>query len=341
MVAGCHAEPGPDTESPVPAVEQAAPRPGPAGAEPAAIDDAALESITADALRGWVGTLADDRLEGRGTSTPQLDEAAKFIEEFFVAQGLETVPGATGYQQRFECGGRRRPGVSSNVLALLPGRDPDLAHETVVVSAHYDHLGRDEDADGDGIYNGANDNASGVAGVMAVARALVAASQRPRRSVLFITFCGEELGLLGSKHYVENPLRPLEDTIAVVNLEMLGRGLEDNSPTIWITGMERSDFGSWFIDANVQRGVDVVDAATIGRFEGQAFGASDNAPFARAGVVAHTLSTGRVMDGVYHTPKDEADTMNYERMAVLVQAAARGVYRLAEHDARPGWADER
>ena len=322
------------------AADRARARARPEGPEPGAIDEAALESITAADLRGWVTRLADDRLEGRGTPSVGLDEAAKFIEEYFVAQGLQPMPGAAGFQQRFECGRRGRPGPSSNVLAMLPGRDKALAHEMVVVSAHYDHLGHDEDADGDGIYNGANDNASGVAAVMAVAKALTAAPTPPRRSVVFMTFCGEELGLLGSKYYVEHPLRPLEDTVAVVNLEMLGRGLSDNDPTIWITGMDRSNFGSWFIDANVDRGVEIVDSATIGPFEARAFGASDNAPFAAAGVIAHTLSTGRVMDGVYHTPQDEADTMNYDRMEVVVRAAARGVYRLAEHDARPQWVED-
>src|SRR5205085_6139978 len=115
-----------------------------------------------------------------------------------------------------------------NILALVEGADARLKDETIVVGAHYDHLGRGEaggslDAHpGKEIHHGADDNASGTAALLECARA-IARGERPRRSVLLAFFSGEELGLLGSAHYVREPARPLERTIAMVNMDMVGR----------------------------------------------------------------------------------------------------------------------
>ena len=113
-----------------------------------------------------------------------------------------------------------------NVLAALPGTD--LADDVVVVGAHYDHLGHGDYGSLDllrskRIHNGADDNASGVAAVLEMAEAFVTTRLQPRRTILFVLFDGEELGLLGSKHYVASPMLPLESTVAMVNLDMIGR----------------------------------------------------------------------------------------------------------------------
>ena len=305
--------------------------------EPAALPPEALGRIVAPRLRAHVERLADDRLRGRPTPSPQLDEAADYLREQLRGYGLAAPQLAPEHVQRFECGGPGRPGPASNVLALLPGRDPTLGQQTVLVTAHYDHVGERGTAE-DAIYNGANDNASGTAAVLAIAEALAAAPRPPRRSVLFVAFCGEELGLRGSYHFAEQPVRPLDTMVAHVNLEMLGRPGPEQPPVAWIPGMSRSELGDWLSAANEDAGVRFVDGTEIGPEEGGAFARSDNYPLALRGVVAHTVAAGTI-DELYHSPDDESDRLDYERMAVLVKAVARGVWRLAEHDGQPGWHD--
>lgn len=314
----------PEPKAPVP----------PAGSGTVALETAVL-GITPPRLRQHVERLADDRLRGRPTPSPELDEAADYLRAELRGYGLVAPEPASDHLQRFECGGPDRPGLASNVVALLPGRDRELAAQTVLVSAHYDHIGTRETG-ADLVYNGANDDASGTAAVLAIARALAATP--PRRSVLFVAFCGEELGLRGSYHFAEHPLRPLEDTVAHVNLEMLGRPGSADPPVAWIPGMARSELGSWLAQANPGAGVRFIDALEIGPAEGGAFHRSDNYPLALRGVVAHTVAAGTI-DELYHSPDDESDRLDYERMAVLVRAVARGVHHLAEHDGRPAWLD--
>lgn len=305
-------------------------------AAPDALPEAALGRITPQRLRAHVELLADDRMRGRPTPSPELDEAAKYLREQLRGYGLVAPPLAPDHEQRFECGGPGRPGLASNVIALLPGRDSSLAAQTVMVTAHYDHVGVREIGE-DAIFNGANDDASGTAAVLAIAEALATAP--PRRSVLFVAFCGEELGLLGSRHYVEHPVRPLEDVVAHVNLEMLGRPGPADPPVAWLPGSTRSDLAAWLSAANPgPSAVPFVDGSAIGPEEGGAFARADNYPLALAGVVAHTVAAGSI-DELYHSPDDESGSLDYERMAVIVQAVARGVYRLAEHDGRPRWID--
>ena len=296
--------------------------------------------VTAESLRAHVATLAADDMQGRATPSPGLDRAAEYLVGVMRGLELEPLKGAPDFRQTFECG-RVGGRPSANVVAALPGADPRVAEEAVLVTAHYDHLGmRGDDragsADGDRIYNGANDDAAGTAGVLGVAAAL-AAGPRPRRTVVFVAFCGEELGMRGSKHWVSEPLVPLERTIAVVNLEMLGRP-EPREPLVaWVTGAELSDLIDAFVDPDVDR-VRFVPSSTIGWEEAAAFGRSDNAPFAAHGVVAHTISTGRI-DELYHTVDDEPEALDYPRMARLVRAIAVGVARLADADDRPTWSE--
>lgn len=303
-------------------------------AVPAPASSPPLPTITADELRVHVEHLADDALRGRPTPSPELDAAAAYLVAQLRELGLRPPPGAPEYLQRFECGGDARPGPASNVLALLPGRDPAVGDQVVMLSAHYDHLG-ERDGD-DPVLNGANDNASGVAAMLAIVRSLAASP--PRRAVLVAAFCGEELGLLGSRHYAEHPVIPLEQVVADVNLEMLGRPDPGEPVLAWVTGEERSELGAWLAAANRTGPVRFVDGAEIGPVEGAAFNRSDNFPLALRGVVAHSVSTGH-LDELYHSPADEPGTLDYEGMAVVVQAIARGVHHVAESEDRPRWLD--
>ena len=295
---------------------------------PAPTLDAALDVVTADRLRADVEALADDALRGRATPSDGLDRAAQYVAARFGDTGLLHLRGAPRYLQTFRCGGTE---PSSNVVGMLPGRDPELRREAVLVTAHYDHLGEsDDDEIDDTIFNGANDNASGVAAMIGIAEVFARVMEPPRRSLVFVAFCGEELGMRGSKQWIREPLWPLEDTTAVVNLEMLGRA---DAPLVWITGHELSTLPAAF-----HGDAQFVASSAIGDTEADTFDRSDNLPFAREGIVAHTFAAGR-LDELYHAVADEADTLDYDRMAIIVRALARGVHRVADTPTPPRWTE--
>ena len=185
------------------------------------------------------------------------------------------------------------------MVAILPGRDPELKGQAVVVGAHYDHLGRGEfgslapDRRGE-IHNGADDNASGAAGLLELARAF-AAQPRPRRSLVLVAFSGEEAGLAGSREYAAAPPIPIASTVAMVNLDMIGRLREG---WLYIFGTETSpDFPKL-----VRR---AADAARIGVNLSQgAFSPSDQTSFLAQGVPVLFFFTGT--HSAYHTPDDDA-----------------------------------
>ena len=125
-----------------------------------------------------------------------------------------------------------RPVRIRNVIAILRGSDPALKDTYVLVTAHYDHLGVRPDLPGDNIYNGANDDGSGTVSVIELASALATLKERPKRSLVFMTFFGEEKGLRGSRYYGRHPVFPIEQTVADVNLEQVGRTDSDEGPQL-------------------------------------------------------------------------------------------------------------
>jgi len=311
------------------------------------------EGIDLEFLQRHVAVLAADALEGRATSSAGLQAGAAHIALTMREIGLEPLEAGVEYRQTFDCGGAE---PSSNVIGAIRGRDVQFRDEAIVISAHYDHIGRDHigrdhigrdhigvssevtEVGQDLIYNGANDNATGVAAMLAIARAFAVAPEEPRRSLVFIAFCGEELGLRGSKYYVKHPAWPLESTVAVVNLEMLGHTLPTQPLDVWITGMELSNLGERFVRASVGTGVRFIPSTAVGPEEGGAFARSDNYPFAEQGVVAHTFSTGRI-DALYHSLDDEIEHIDFDRMESLVEAIAIGVERLAEDVPTPAFVE--
>lgn len=223
-----------------------------------------------------------------------------------------------------------------NVVGLLPGDDPVLSSEYIIVTAHYDHLGRGRPVDGDDIYNGANDNASGTSAVMQIAEAFGRSDIRPRRGIVFMCFYGEERGLLGARHYVEHPLVPLADTIANVNFEHLGRTDDvegDRIGQLMPTGFGYTTMLEPFEAAAETSAFELFHhPVNSARF----FVASDNAAFANAGIPAHTFCTAFIFPE-YHQPGDHWDRIDYDNMAGAVRVLAEGVARLADQDERPVW----
>lgn len=223
--------------------------------------------------------------------------------------------------------------MARNVGAVLVGRDPAAREQVIAFTAHYDHIGTSSRGRGDRIFNGADDNASGTAGVLALARAFATLPRPPRRSVLFLLFYGEEKGFLGSRYYCRNPAFPLERTRAVFNLEMLGRPDDIEPGTAWITGWRHSDFGPLIARSGKLAGVRFYKHP---RLSAMLFGASDNKPFADRGVVAHSISAGSLHED-YHKPGDEASKISYTHMARVVRGLFAAGAVMAEDGKLPSW----
>ena len=323
----------------------------------------ALGGATPDsaAIRRDIAYLASDALEGRGTGTPGNDSAAAYIARRYAALGLAPIVAATG--DAGACGGPKfvlradvgsasadrsrcrsflqpftarsaaaahagRPSAlaTSNVVAVVPGTDPTLRHQYVVVGAHFDHLGRSAESAldasaGDAIRNGADDNASGTAAVLELARLV---ERRPaRRSVVFVNFSGEELGVLGSQYFVEHSPVPVDSMQAMLNFDMVGR-LRDSKLIVY--GVATATELPAVLDS-AQAGLELRLSAI-----GDGFGPSDHASFYARGIPVLHFFTGLHDD--YHRATDDVDRVDVAGEARVVALAERVLRDLADRPAR-------
>jgi hypothetical protein len=217
-----------------------------------------------------------------------------------------------------------------NVVAVLEGEGP-LANETIVVGAHYDHLGRGESGSAapgsKEIHNGADDNASGTAAMIEVARQLASREKKLPRRVVFIAFTGEERGLLGSAKYVHEPLFPIENTVAMLNMDMVGR-MKNDELVVYGTGTA-TQFDGLIDTLNAEHGF------KIKREEG-GFGPSDHSSFYAMKIPVLHFFTGLHND--YHRPSDDSNKVNLSGMRRVSEMVAEAAVKIAESDARPTYA---
>jgi hypothetical protein len=229
-----------------------------------------------------------------------------------------------------------KPVALRNVVGLLRGSDPELKDTYVLVTAHYDHIGIGTPVKGDRIYNGANDDGSGTVSVVEIASALGSLKNRPKRSILFMTFFGEEKGLLGSRYYGAHPLVPVEKTVADVNLEQVGRTDSTEGPNVAsasMTGFDFSDVGPIFQAAGEREGIKVYKHP---RNSDAFFGRSDNQALADLGVPAHTICVSYVYSD-YHGAEDHWEKVDYVNMAKIDRAVALGLMMIADTSDAPRW----
>ncbi|MFO7769076.1 MAG: M28 family peptidase [bacterium] len=315
----------------------------------------ALEHISATRLETHLSFLASDMLKGRDTPSEGLEAAALYIASQFERAGLEPAAEGSWFQtadmyrftdergrQRIVSGERLPDGIEGepvrlrNVAGLLRGSDPELRDTFILVSAHYDHVGIGRaDASGDSIYNGANDNGSGTVTVVELALAM-GPSPPPGRSILFITWFGEERGLLGSRWYAERPLVPLERTVANVNLEQVGRtdGDEgDQTGRLAFTGHTFSEVPAYFQEAGETVGIDIYHHE---EYSAPFFRMSDNIALAGKGVPAHSATVAFQYED-YHRPGDHWQKIDYRNMARTARTLALGLYLMADNPDPPGW----
>ncbi len=287
------------------------------------------------AVRRDVGYLASDALQGRQTGTPGNDTAAAYIARRYAALGLR--PLSAGYEQPFVAhsiaaahAGQPADFSTQNVMALLPGRDPALRGEYIVIGAHFDHLGRSTDGaldpdDHEAVRKGADDNASGTAAVLELARLL--SRNPPRRSVIFANFSGEELGLLGSAHWVEHSPVPLDSIVAMLNFDMVGRLRND---TLLVLGASTATEFRAILDSATASNGGGMHLVTP---PGDGFGPSDQSSFFGKNIPVLHFFTNLHED--YHRASDVAAKINSAGEAKVIDLAARVAQNIADRPGRP------
>ena len=298
-------------------------------------------SISEDVAREIVATLADDSFEGREAGLRGGEMAAEYIVSQLKKWGVKPLL-SSGYYQEFEsaknqnnwitesdmpldeliAGGSERR-VMRNVLACILGKGEGY----VVVGAHYDHLGIDTTLVGDQCYNGADDNASGVAAVMQLAKAIKKSKKQPERTIIFAFWDGEEKGFLGSRFFVKRtPF--LSEISAYMNFDMVGRAAEGGCCNLsYIYSAANTAFGEW-----LQSDVENYKLELMPDYKASKnlLGGSDNSPFARKGIPIVWYHTEGHPD--YHRPSDTADKVNYSKLVEITRAAYLCLWRLANEE---------
>ncbi|HLT88579.1 MAG TPA: M20/M25/M40 family metallo-hydrolase [Sphingobacterium sp.] len=273
----------------------------------------ALAQINQENLKKHIYYLADDKMQGRATGSKQVKKAAKYIEKHFKQYGLKP-KGEKGYRQSFEARVRRVVVKDSirqadNIIGYV---DNDAPY-TIVIGAHYDHLGdgrqggsRDSLGVGE-IHNGADDNASGVAGLLELARHYSSNDIKESFNLLFIAFGAEELGLVGSRYFTENPTIPLENIHWMLNMDMIGRYNPDNGVAVIGYGTS-SKFPAIF--ENITNDIKF-------NLSRDGNGGSDQTSFYRKDIPVLFFHTGGHDD--YHKPGDDPEKIDYNALESILK----------------------
>lgn len=272
-------------------------------------DTAVATKVTPDELKETVYYLASDELEGRATGTAGVEKAAVYIENKLKSYGIP--PYFTTYRDSFKV----KDLDGYNIVGFIEGSDLELRKEIIILGAHYDHIGIGKTVDGDSIANGANDDASGTAAVLAMAK-YFSHQKNNRRSILFTLYSAEEMGLVGSTHLAQRLKEQEMDLYTMINMEMVGVPMADKKYMAYVTGFEVSNIAD--------RMNNYVNDTLLGSLpqakKFQLFSRSDNYPFFKAfNRPSHAISTFDFTNfDYYHHVGDEADKMDYEFMADLV-----------------------
>lgn len=301
-------------------------------------------TINRPSAEAHIEFLASDLLEGREAGYPSGQIAAQYIESYLKTLGLKPWNGDS-YRQPFEAYRKERQKKGrytvnpdsiakikqdrayqrlplTNVIAKIDGKNPD---EIVIIGSHFDHLGMDPLLDGDKIYNGADDNASGVAAVLQIARAFVESGKQPERTVIFALWDGEEKGLLGSEYFMQEWQNP-ELIKGYLNFDMIGRNTNESRPeyVVYFYTASHPDFGEWLKSDIQSRGLNLQPDY---RAWDNPISGSDNASFAKRGVPIIWYHTDAHPD--YHQPSDHAPRINYDKTVDITKAAFLNLWNLA------------
>jgi aminopeptidase YwaD len=266
-------------------------------------------------------------IEGGGTSG-MTTQVAVFALSQEAVKAMEQIPDGTTVSFEPQVAPAEKT-YTWNALGIIRGRDPGLSRAAILLSAHLDHLGVGKPVNGDSIYNGADDDASGTTAVLELARVL-GSGPKPRRTVLFALFGSEEAGGLGSSYFLQHPPVPLKDIAANLEFEMIGRA----DPKVpreanWLTGWERSNLGPVL----AEHGANLVGDP---RPDEGFFARSDNIVLAKKGVVAQTVSSFAVHKD-YHQPSDDLAHIDFVHMDRAIGSMLKPVLWLVNSDFSPKW----
>lgn len=302
-----------------------------------------LEVICRENAEAYIGFLASDALKGREAGTQWGKIAGEYIASNLKTLGIS--PLYDSYFQPFEAYRKERQKKGryqvhpdsaavlkqevhqklsmNNILGVIEGRSTD---EYVIIGAHYDHLGYDPMIEGDRIYNGADDNASGVSAVLQIAEAFTAAGRQPERTVIFAFWDGEEKGLLGSEYFTL-AFKDMDKVKAYINFDMIGRNADESNPgyLMYFYTASCPAFGEWMKDSIEKYGLDL---APDYRPWDRPVSGSDNASFARRDVPVIWYHTAGHPD--YHMPGDHAERINWNKVVDITKAAFISAWRLAD-----------
>jgi hypothetical protein len=286
---------------------------------------AAAESITPDELKVFVDTLSDDTFEGREAGSRGGRAAGNYLLKALEQRGaLPAGEGGTYFQPFYS--------ASRNVLGLVEGSDPKLKNELIVVGAHYDHVGYGRASNSYGplgyIHNGADDNASGVAGLLEVLDAVQRLPEKPRRSILFAFWDGEEGGLHGSRYWVSRPTLPLSRVVMAINVDMIGRM---RNSQIEILGTRTAAGLRRIVSEGNGAGSATLD------FDWKIKSDSDHWPFYERRIPFVMFHTG--LHGDYHRPSDDAHRINHDGLAVTSKLIFSVLMNVTEADRLPSFRD--
>lgn len=278
--------------------------------------NSALRVIDETILREYVDQLTSKEFGGRMIGTEGNNKAAKYIADIFKAAGLKSY--TSNYFQSFSS----QEGKSQNVIGYLPGNDERLKKEAVILGAHYDHLGIEKEK----LYPGADDNASGVAIMLETVKALMQVKSELRRSIVFIAFSGEEEQFLGSIHYIQNPVVSLENTVYMINFDMVGY-LRRGELT-FLCGRSSTKAEQLMYDISAKypyiRPEATIDASEDG---------SDTVSFISSQIPSSHFFTG--MHENYHKPSDTAEKLNYKGMSDITKIATELAWEISKLDKKP------
>ena len=290
----------------------------------------ALNTINRSSAEATINFLASDELQGREAGF----HGSRVTSEYIVSllQWMGVSPLADSYFQPFDAYRKERQKKGRlevhqklsmrNVLGMIPGKN---TKEYVIVGAHFDHLGIDPALDGDQIYNGADDNASGVSAVLQIARAFLASGQQPERNVIFAFWDGEEKGLLGSKYFVQTcPF--LSQIKGYLNFDMIGRNNKPQQPkqVVYFYTAAHPVFGDWLKEDIRKYSLQLEPDY---RAWENPIGGSDNGSFAKVGIPIIWYHTDGHPD--YHQPSDHADRLNWDKIVEITKVSFLNMWKMA------------
>ncbi len=284
-----------------------------------------FEKVQPQDIRSSVDFLSSDILKGRETTTEGELVAAQFIKSKFIKAGIQ--PYFETYFDSFESKGFK--GI--NVVGFIEGTDPELKNEVVLLGAHYDHIGMGDKVQNDSIANGANDNASGTASVLAIAECLARLGTN-KRSIVVALFSGEEKGLLGSKALSKKLKSQNIDLYTMLNFEMIGVPFTNRDYEIFITGYELSNLGDKLNSYTNSSMVGISDVAK----KYNLFKRSDNYSFYKEfKVPSHTISSCDLTNfDFYHHVDDEIDQLDFVFMASTINKLIPGIVQICNTDSK-------